>query len=106
MFGDVQDYVAMRESFAGWFHGVRSVTHSHFTAASTRLQRLMQVCTAGAPSLLGMVSGEGDGMCYNAKGCCGGGGGPGTSVRQLPTTEAQSWAMIAEDNETHETRNV
>lgn len=104
MFGDVQDYVAMRESFFGWFHG-DSMALSHFTEASTRLQRLMAVCTAEAPVLVGAASGEGDGICYNAKGCCGGVGGPGANLRQMPT-EAQSWAMIAEDSATHETRNV
>ena len=99
MFEAAQEYAALRESFWGFVRGFR--TGAHLSAAR---QVLLQVCTPSAPSFLGGVTGEGAVNCYNAKGCCG--DAPSSAEATLSTPASRAFVMVADNSETHETRNT
>jgi hypothetical protein len=100
MFEAAQEYAALRESFWGFVRGFG--TGEHLRTARLRCQRLLQVCTPSAPAFLAGVTGEGAGNCYNAKGCC---GSASPAEAALSTPASKAFVMVADNSDTHETRN-
>ena len=95
MFESAREWAALREWCwsPGAFLGGAGPVHG---------QSLLERCSASAPSFLAATTGEGGQTCYNAKGCC---GSPPPEA-SLTTSPPAYYAMVADDPNTHETRNV